>query len=173
MKMNRLAVQLAFVTTTSESFKQIKLWIDYHKSIGVNHFYLYVDGQVRARSWPDFGRVTAAVVLFKQKEISCMIPCRPHSARSQAPLAHAGCQTRCLSPAQSTARRDCGPSGRGPEVPPCALAHLERDLAGRLLPQALQPRAVRAAEPEHGRCPSADALGVRGLNLTSCSTLPG
>ena len=46
MKMNRLAVQLAFVTTTSESFKQIKLWIDYHKSIGVNHFYLFVDGQV-------------------------------------------------------------------------------------------------------------------------------
>ena len=41
------AVQLAFVTTTSESFKQIKLWIDYHKSIGVNHFYLFVDGQVQ------------------------------------------------------------------------------------------------------------------------------
>ncbi|CAL5218972.1 g727 [Coccomyxa viridis] len=37
--------KLAFVTTTSESFKQIKLWIDYHKSIGVNHFYLFVDGQ--------------------------------------------------------------------------------------------------------------------------------
>lgn len=40
-------MQLAFVTTTSESFRQIKLWIDYHKSIGVNHFYLFVDGQVR------------------------------------------------------------------------------------------------------------------------------
>ncbi len=40
-------LQLAFVTTTSESFKQIKLWIDYHKSIGVNHFYLFVDGQVQ------------------------------------------------------------------------------------------------------------------------------
>ena len=51
MKMNRLAVQLAFVTTTSESFKQIKLWIDYHKSIGVNHFYLFVDGQVCACFW--------------------------------------------------------------------------------------------------------------------------
>lgn len=42
-----MLVQLAFVTTTSESFRQIKLWIDYHKSIGVNHFYLFVDGQVR------------------------------------------------------------------------------------------------------------------------------
>ena len=42
-----MLVQLVFVTTTSESFRQIKLWIDYHKSIGVNHFYLFVDGQVR------------------------------------------------------------------------------------------------------------------------------
>ena len=45
--MTCMLMQLAFVTTTSESFKQIKLWIDYHKSIGVNHFYLFVDGQVR------------------------------------------------------------------------------------------------------------------------------
>ena len=45
--MTCVVMQLAFVTTTSESFKQIKLWIDYHKSIGVNHFYLFVDGQVR------------------------------------------------------------------------------------------------------------------------------
>ena len=44
-------MQLAFVTTTSESFRQIKLWIDYHKSIGVNHFYLFVDGQVRCSSY--------------------------------------------------------------------------------------------------------------------------
>ena len=46
------AVQLAFVTTTSESFKQIELWIDYHKSIGVNHFYLFVDGQVQQLPCP-------------------------------------------------------------------------------------------------------------------------
>ena len=65
IKIVRLVVQLAFVTTTSESFKQIKLWIDYHKSIGVNHFYLFVDGQVRARSWPVLGCFTAAVVLCK------------------------------------------------------------------------------------------------------------
>ena len=39
-------VQLAFVTTTSDSYRQIKLWTDYHKSIGVGTFYLFVDGQV-------------------------------------------------------------------------------------------------------------------------------
>ncbi|BDA46538.1 Glycosyltransferase-like KOBITO 1 [Coccomyxa sp. Obi] len=37
--------KLAFVTTTSEGYKQIKLWTDYHKSIGVEIFYLFVDGQ--------------------------------------------------------------------------------------------------------------------------------
>ena len=59
-------MQLAFVTTTSESFKQIKLWIDYHKSIGVNHFYLFVDGQVWARFYPAFSCFIAAVVLLKR-----------------------------------------------------------------------------------------------------------
>ena len=39
-------MQLAFVTTTSDSYRQIKLWTDYHKSIGVGSFYLFVDGQV-------------------------------------------------------------------------------------------------------------------------------
>lgn len=39
-------MQIAFVTTTSESYKQIKLWVDYHKSIGVGTYYLFVDGQV-------------------------------------------------------------------------------------------------------------------------------
>eukprot|EP00884_Botryococcus_braunii_P019389 jgi/Botrbrau1/6133/Bobra.331_2s0028.1 len=37
--------KIAFVTTTSESYKQIKLWVDYHKSIGVGTYYLFVDGQ--------------------------------------------------------------------------------------------------------------------------------
>lgn len=39
-------MQIAFVTTTSESYKQIKLWVDYHKSVGVGTYYLFVDGQV-------------------------------------------------------------------------------------------------------------------------------
>ena len=38
--------QLAFVTTTSDSFRQIKLWTSYHQSLGVGRFYLFVDGQV-------------------------------------------------------------------------------------------------------------------------------
>jgi len=41
--------QLAFVTTTSDSYRQIKLWTQYHQSLGVGRFYLFVDGQARAR----------------------------------------------------------------------------------------------------------------------------
>ncbi|KAK9809195.1 hypothetical protein WJX72_011143 [[Myrmecia] bisecta] len=37
--------QLAFITTTSDSFKQIKLWVQYHQAVGVAKFYLFVDGQ--------------------------------------------------------------------------------------------------------------------------------
>lgn len=42
-----VGAQLAFVTTTSDSFRQIKLWTSYHQSLGVGRFYLFVDGQVR------------------------------------------------------------------------------------------------------------------------------
>ncbi|KAK9843726.1 hypothetical protein WJX81_003815 [Elliptochloris bilobata] len=37
--------KLAFVTTTSDSYRQIKLWTQYHQSLGVGRFYLFVDGQ--------------------------------------------------------------------------------------------------------------------------------
>ena len=46
LMMGKHLMQLAFVTTTSDSYRQIKLWTDYHKSIGVGSFYLFVDGQV-------------------------------------------------------------------------------------------------------------------------------
>ena len=36
---------VAFVTMTSDSFNQIHLWIQYHQAIGVDVFYLFVDGQ--------------------------------------------------------------------------------------------------------------------------------
>ena len=36
------------MTTTSDSFRQIKLWTSYHQSLGVGRFYLFVDGQVPA-----------------------------------------------------------------------------------------------------------------------------
>lgn len=39
--------QLAFMTTTSDSFRQIQLWTQYHRALGVELFYLFVDGQVR------------------------------------------------------------------------------------------------------------------------------
>ena len=38
-------LQLAFVAMTSESYNQIHLWIEYHQAIGVEIFYLFVDGQ--------------------------------------------------------------------------------------------------------------------------------
>eukprot|EP00891_Asterochloris_glomerata_P002881 jgi/Astpho2/2881/Aster-01035 len=37
--------KLAFVAMTSESYNQIHLWIQYHQAIGVEIFYLFVDGQ--------------------------------------------------------------------------------------------------------------------------------
>jgi hypothetical protein len=46
--------KLAFITTTAESYDQIRLWYEYHRSVGVSNFYLFVDGaaatpQVSAR----------------------------------------------------------------------------------------------------------------------------
>lgn len=41
----RLLLQLAFVGMTSESYQQIRIWMQYHQSIGVSIFYLFVDGQ--------------------------------------------------------------------------------------------------------------------------------
>jgi len=38
------------VTTTSDSYRQIKLWTQYHQSLGVGRFYLFVDGQARGRA---------------------------------------------------------------------------------------------------------------------------
>jgi hypothetical protein len=37
--------QLAFVTTTAEAVAQIRLWMQYHRAIGVSRFYLFVEGQ--------------------------------------------------------------------------------------------------------------------------------
>ena len=38
-------LQLAFVGMTSESYQQIRIWMQYHQTIGVSLFYLFVDGQ--------------------------------------------------------------------------------------------------------------------------------
>lgn len=37
------------MTTTSDSFRQIQLWTQYHRALGVELFYLFVDGQVGFR----------------------------------------------------------------------------------------------------------------------------
>lgn len=35
------------MTTTADSFRQIQLWTQYHRALGVALFYLFVDGQAR------------------------------------------------------------------------------------------------------------------------------
>lgn len=44
-QLSLLAMQLAFVGMTSESYDQIRVWLQYHQSVGVSIFYLFVDGQ--------------------------------------------------------------------------------------------------------------------------------
>lgn len=46
----KLCVQLAIMTTTTDSVSTIRLWTQYHRAIGVQNFYLFVNGQVRAVS---------------------------------------------------------------------------------------------------------------------------
>ncbi|KAL4450650.1 hypothetical protein ABPG77_001006 [Micractinium sp. CCAP 211/92] len=37
--------RIAFIVTTSDSLQQIRVWINYHRSIGVSTFYIFADGQ--------------------------------------------------------------------------------------------------------------------------------
>lgn len=66
-----VGAQLAFVTTTSDSFRQIKLWTSYHQSLGVGRFYLFVDGQVRR--WPR--AAAAADVCVERNALRTSKPC--------------------------------------------------------------------------------------------------
>jgi hypothetical protein len=38
-------LQIAFTVTTAESVSQIRIWLAYHRALGVSLFYLFVDGQ--------------------------------------------------------------------------------------------------------------------------------
>ena len=38
--------RIAFIVTTSDSLQQIRVWISYHRAIGVTTFYIFADGQV-------------------------------------------------------------------------------------------------------------------------------
>ncbi len=42
--------RIAFIVTTSDSLQQIRVWVNYHRSIGVSTFYIFADGQVGAGS---------------------------------------------------------------------------------------------------------------------------
>ena len=39
------APHIAFIVTTSDSLQQIKVWLAYHRAIGVTNFYIFADGQ--------------------------------------------------------------------------------------------------------------------------------
>lgn len=41
--------RIAFIVTTSDSLQQIRVWINYHRAIGVTTFYIFADGQVGGR----------------------------------------------------------------------------------------------------------------------------
>ena len=40
--------RIAFIVTTSDSLQQIRVWISYHRAIGVTTFYIFAEGQVRS-----------------------------------------------------------------------------------------------------------------------------
>lgn len=45
-------VRIAFIVTTSDSLQQIRVWINYHRALGVTTFYIFAEGQVRRRQVP-------------------------------------------------------------------------------------------------------------------------
>ena len=47
LSFNAWSAQLAFMTTTSDGVGAIRLWTQYHRAIGVDLFYMFVNGQVR------------------------------------------------------------------------------------------------------------------------------
>lgn len=70
--------RIAFIVTTSDSLQQIRVWINYHRSIGVSTFYIFADGQVGA------GSTVLGLVL--RACVGCMhYFCRP-CCRPDAPL---------------------------------------------------------------------------------------
>lgn len=38
--------RIAFIVTTSDPLEQIRVWISYHRAVGVTTFYIFADGQV-------------------------------------------------------------------------------------------------------------------------------
>lgn len=38
-------VRIAFIVTTSDSLQQIRVWINYHRALGVTTFYIFAEGQ--------------------------------------------------------------------------------------------------------------------------------
>lgn len=68
-------MQVAFVTTTSETFPVIKRWVQYHKVLGVSTFYLFVDGQASQQSVRPCSLLGS--VMFCLKDAKACMSARP------------------------------------------------------------------------------------------------
>lgn len=63
-------LQLAFVGMTSESYDQIRVWLQYHQSLGVSIFYLFVDGQAaRADVQAQLALLPGVTVIPRNEEL--------------------------------------------------------------------------------------------------------
>lgn len=62
--------KLAFVGMTSESYDQIRVWLQYHQSLGVSIFYLFVDGQAaRADVQAQLALLPGVTVIPRNEEL--------------------------------------------------------------------------------------------------------
>jgi hypothetical protein len=63
-------VRIAFIVTTSESLQQIRVWISYHRAIGVTTFYIFAEGQAaRADSVAALRALPGVTVVLRDAEL--------------------------------------------------------------------------------------------------------
>ncbi|EFN51864.1 hypothetical protein CHLNCDRAFT_7951, partial [Chlorella variabilis] len=62
--------KIAFVVTTSDSLQQIRIWISYHKALGVTTFYIFADGQAaRADNVAALRALPGVTVVLRDAEL--------------------------------------------------------------------------------------------------------
>lgn len=63
-------VRIAFIVTTSDSLQQIRVWISYHRAIGVTTFYIFAEGQAaRADSVAALRALPGVTVVLRDAEL--------------------------------------------------------------------------------------------------------
>ena len=62
--------RVAFLVTTAESVPQIKIWMQYHRAVGVSVFYLFVEGQAgRPEAMAELRRQPGVTVIPRDAEL--------------------------------------------------------------------------------------------------------